>query len=505
MGWRDWLTPVRSGDPGAIGLADAREIDLIDMAHEYEVIEAQDGFVLVSDLPWKPRSNAIELAAPPIEVTSPPETGQLSITGGTATSYYGYGRGEYNADLMGRNMIAMADKMRRSDGTVRSSMRLAKTPVLSGRWFVNPYSTDELDLKTMRFIDWNLFQGMSISWPQVLAESLLMLDFGHYLFEKVVMEDVWHGEEVLRWQKFAPIHPLDVAKWAYDANGGPRGVHLYGDEGDPNHVFIPVDRLAIFTYDREAGNLEGISLLRSAYKHWFFKENLYKIDAIQKERHGIGIPIIKLPPGFSATDKRLAEQLGRNLRTNEKAHVVLPPYWDLMFAKLEGQPVNAMDSIEHHSKMIYGNVLGEFVLMSDSRGDSTIGMDMFNKASRYIAEIVRDVFNKYCIPQMVGWNWETEGFPELRVRRIGDTTDWRTMSFAIRNMIGAGVIRPDDDLEFHIREEMDLPIADPTTVRQIAAPQMPGGAGLPRQAPVDRNRQPNQPGGANAGQDQSGG
>ena len=144
-------------------------------------------------------------------------------------------------------------------------------------------------------------------------------------------------------------------------------------------------------------NVEGMSVLRSAYKHWYYKEQLYKIDAIQKERHGIGVPVVKLPVGFTSSDLATAHNLGRNLRTNERAHIVLPPLWEIMFAKLEGHVVDAIKSIEHHDKQIEKNVLGSFMDGGGSKDDDQI---MFMKATRFIADVVCDVINNYLIPDI---------------------------------------------------------------------------------------------------------
>jgi hypothetical protein len=283
------------------------------------------------------------------------------------------------------------------------------------------------------------------------------------------------------WKKFAARHPLDVDHWDFDQNGGPVAVYFVDPSGgDP--IQIDIWKMAVFTYDKEAGNLEGVSVLRAAYKHWFYKENLYKIDAIQKERHGIGVPYIVLPPNFTPTDKALAMEMGQNLRTNENAFVVVPPGWEIGFLKVEGNLTDAMASADHHDLLIARNILGQFL---NARAGASVDsqQDLFLKATRYIADTLRDIFNKHCIPQLVRWNFgEQEYYPELRVRRIGDTVDWRTISFAMRNFIGAGVVVPDDHLEDWVRDEMDLPKADKATQRVIVAPQVPGQ--LP-QGPVD--------------------
>jgi hypothetical protein len=394
------------------------------------------------------------------------EYGTTGMVSSGSTSFSLYLREDYNPDLQGIKALQTYDKMRKGDGQVRATLRLVKTPVLAARWYVEAGEDTAKGRKMAEFVWDNLTKWMSMSWQQFLLEALLMLDYGNYNFEKVFDFREWGGKQMVYWRKFAPRHPGDVVEWEYDKEGGPNGVHLYAEEGQPEHRFIEMKKLAAFTFDKEAGDMRGVSVLRPVYKHWYFKEQLYKIDAIQKERHGIGIPIIELPPNFTAEDKGLADELGRNLRTNEKAHVVQPPNWKITFAKLEGNLVDCMTSIEHHDMQIARNILGQFI-----NADRQVQQEIFLKATRFIAEIVRDVINKYCIPQLVRYNWgEREAYPELKVRRIGDTVDWRTISFAMRNFVGAGILTPDEEMEKWIRNEMDLPAMDTDTARIIIQP-----------------------------------
>lgn len=386
-------------------------------------------------------------------------------------------RTEYNSKLRGARGLAEFDKMRRSDGQVRATLRLAKTPVLAARWYLEPASNSRQDQKIAEFVTCCFMQYTTSSWHQTLSEILLSLDFGHYMLEKVF---TFRDNKII-WKKLAPRHPMDILEWHFDAHGGPKSCEFYTtDPSSP--IDIPIKKLLVFSHDMEAGNIEGISILRSAYKHWYYKDNFYKIDAIQKERHGVGVPIIKLPPNFSEPDKNIAEEMGRNLRTNEKAHVVLPPMWDLLMLKMEGQPVDSLPSINHHDMMIARNILGQFLNVAD--GGNKDDQDMFLKATRHIADQVRDIFNKHAIPELVDYNWKNvDEYPELRVRRIGETTDWRTISFAIRNFVGAQVLVPDERLETWIRDEMDLPKSEPATKREPPTPQAPGGGGKPPAPP----------------------
>lgn len=482
------------------------------------------------------------------------------VAQGTALREFGYTapspftswtRRDDNTKLAEQRGIRVYYNMRRQDGAVRASMRLLKTPVQGAHWFVEPYTEDDntpaskQDINIANFVADNIFERLNVPWATLLSDILLMADYGYMAFEKVYMGEDPDGK--LRLQKIAPRHPLDIQEWEYDFNGGPNGCVMYSNPySGPSPAsqgtgmealterFIPIKKMVIFSHEPEAGDITGISVLRSAYKHWYYKDTLYKIDAIQKERHGIGIPVIKLPPGFSKDDQVLADNLGRNLRTNERAHVTLPPLWDLVFAKLEGQPVDCMKSIEHHDMRIKSNVLGSFMDATTGTQDSNV--DIFLKSTRYLADYVCDVFNKYVIKQLVDLNFVLgvkRGYPRLRARRIGEWEDIRTLSFAIRNLVSIDAIRPDDNMEAQLRREMDLPAADPKTARtpiqvrpavaaspstgtkgdsaQPLMPDQPGQTqlkqnmnankvGAPRQTPSALNK----PGG-NAGRDASGG
>lgn len=510
MGVWDWLTGGTESNPKSLS-SDVGTLTLSRVLDENDIVMVEDDpdvgpFVVVTP----------KVMADPLGKSQ--STAPIGVELGTSSPspYTASVRREYNRDMVGERGLKNCDRMRRSDGTVRGTLRLVKTPVLSARWFVEAGGESKADQTAADFVWRNLTREMTISWPQVLTESLLMCDFGYYMFEKVWENRVVDGKLRTVLKKLAPRHPMDVKEWHFDRNGGPAGATFYSPTGKPEDEYtIPIDKLLVFTFDREAGNIEGISLLRSAYKHWYYKEQLYKIDAIQKERHGIGIPVIKLPLNFSEADKQAADELGRNLRTNEQAHVVLPPNWDLLFAKIEGQPVDCMKSIDHHDKQIEKNILAAF-LEGNAKDEDQV---MFLKATRFIADIVTDVINLHLIPQMTDYNFSRAERPILRARRIGEQADWRTVSFAIRNLVGAGIIRPDDPLEERLREEMDLPKADPDTLREVKTPQAgpqanrqttgqgqpkpPSApeAGPPRQTPVQNPAPPR----GNAGRDASGG
>ena len=422
-----------------------------------------------------------------------PELGEL----GTASpGFLGDVTKEYNIELRGSNGLDKYQKMRFGDGVVAGTLLLIKTSVNAGRWFIKPVGNKPIDVKRADFVWKCLTEYMSITWTQVKLEAMLCCEFGYAMFEKVWETRVINGKEQTVLKKLAPRSPLDVKEWKYDENGGPKSVILYQRDGANKYavkeVEIPISKLIVFTYNKEFNSITGRSVLRPMYKHWYFKDQLYKIDAIQKERHGIGVPIVKLPVNFTDADKIAAETLGRNLRTNERAHITLPFGWEVTFAELKGQPVDALKSIELHDKAIRESILAGFI--GSDQVTKEEDMSLFLKATRFLADSICDAFNLYLIPELIRYNYGSGvDAPKLTVRQIGEQADLRTLSFALRNVIGAGIVRPDDRLEEYVREIMDLPPADLTTVRVVKAPQaaqQPQGP-LPNATPGGQNAQGN--------------
>ena len=477
------------------------EITFTELNERYNVVDisTQSGVIFATDRQETTRQAVRELAEASEEDAIDAKRATTEVGGSGETLYRRTMHSDYNPELSGRRGIEKYREMK-NDSVVRTTLKLHKTPVLAARWFVQPASQEPEDQVKSKFVWDNLTQWMSMSWPQFLTEALLMCDYGVYTFEKVFAYRDWYNplteqyEEKLIWRKFAPRPPWEIGQFNYDDTGGPESIELETD-GDP--VELEIAKALVFSYEKEAGDLWGQSVLRSAYKHWFYKEQLYKIDAIQKERHGIGIPIIKLPPNFTDNDKRAAETIGQNLRTNERAHVVLPPQWEVMFLKLEGQRVDALESAQHHAEKLYENILANFMVTNGDTGAITALETVHTKSARFTAEIIRDVINHYAIPQLMRFNWPEEempnGYPQLRVRRLGDERDWRTISFAIRNFIGSKAMMVDDPLRNWIREEMDLPIEDPETAFYV------GGTGYNDNGGEEEDEDGNQPSTARVG------
>jgi hypothetical protein len=358
-----------------------------------------------------------------------------------------------------------------NDSTVDVSMRVQKTPILGAEFYVDPYDDQPINQEIGEFVAANLFEGMSAPFLNSLEDILHFFEDGYSILEKVFELREWtpkgkgrNTKQYTMLRKLGVRHPSTISLITYDDNGGPTMVTQQAIQGDftIKEVELDIGKIVVFTFSRRGGDLTGKSLLRTAYAHWYYKTHFYKIDAIQKERHSLGIPRGKLGAAATTDDKSALRTLLRNLRTNEESFIIETPNVDVDFAEVHGNLVNALESAGHHNTMILLNVMAEFMALglqgsSGSRATGGVQQDIFMKALRYIANYVADVINMYLIPELVVWNYPTKSFPQLKVRNIGETRDLQMLGAALANLLAQSGITMDLATENWIRQVFDMP------------------------------------------------
>lgn len=356
-----------------------------------------------------------------------------------------------------------------NDASVDVSARAIKTPVLGAEFFMEPYSSDPADVLTSEFVWDNLAGGMSAPLINTLEDILRFFEDGYSSLEKVYEERSWSpsasgaNSKMYTMLKKLGVRPEStISEITNDDNGGVTGLKQQAIRADKHveEVIIPITKLLIFTFNRRGGDIRGKSILRTAYPHWYYKNHLYKIDAIQKERHGIGVPRGKLLPGFNNNDKDIMRNILRNIRTNEESFVLQTPNVEVDFMELSGNPVNVMESIDHHNMMIMLNVMAQFLVAanaSGARANAATQVDMFMKALRYVANYIADVINMYLIPELVIYNFPTTNFPKLRVKNLGETKDLQMLAAAFGNLLSQDGITRTLATENFFRRVFDMP------------------------------------------------
>lgn len=389
---------------------------------------------------------------------------------------------DYNPDLTGWKRIEIYDQMRKGDATVRLGLAAIKTPLVSAGWYIKPGKDGNEDDQYVKFIDEELFHNPNFSFTQFLRQALMMCDYGSAFFEKVWRKRV---DGKTGWKKFAQRLPKTI--WRYTLQDGiTPGITQVLPTGGGN-IEIPQWKLLSFINELEGSNYEGISLLRAAYKHWYYKETYYKIDAIASERQGMGVPIINVPPQANPKDKAKAKEVARNMRVNERAYIDLPIGFSISYLDTHAKELKEVkEMVMHHDRQILKAFLAHFLDMGSgaSKGTASLSDDqseLFLVSLKYIAKLFSEQMN-FAIKELIDMNFtglKPTEYPTLEVGGIGQV-DFALLAQSMQQFVAAGIIIPDMQLEKYIRQTMDLPEAmeadktDPEdqTKRKVGFPPM---------------------------------
>lgn len=385
---------------------------------------------------------------------------------------------EYIPQLQGIQGIKIFDEMRKSDGTVRAALVACALPVMRAEWFIKPAGDTPEAEAQKDFIEKALFEWLDISFDEFLRQALLMLDFGVMPFEKVYgvrkeaakdaipAKDGAEGKPAIpekEWitlTKLAPRLPKSILQWELED----RTFGIQQIRQDGILAQIPGSKMVIFINQREGDNWWGTSLCRAAYKHWYYKNNFYKIDAIAYERHGVGVPYAMMPPGYTTSDEAKAANTLQNLRANEKAYAIIPDGYDIGFLDMSGGTLrDPQTSIEHHNKEILQSVLAQFLELgatkaaSGSRALSTDHSDLFLKSVEAVANNLAATINRQLIPELIDFNFSgTTEYPVIDFAGIVKV-DPQAFGTAFAALVTAGAITPTDDDQQYVRGIMGLP------------------------------------------------
>jgi hypothetical protein len=428
----------------------------------------------------------------------------FGVPGTPITSGFLLDLGEYNAELMGRNAIPTYEKMRRTDAQVRATLWACKLPILSAKWEIMPASletrksklenrssdvpvssfqfpvsntgagkpTDAKAKEAAEFVRENLFGGLetrtgngawaSQNWQSVIANALLMLDFGC-----AVHEDVWTVDgDVIRLRSLPSRLPLTFYRWHTEPDGETLvALEQYGYRRQEFlNVLLPAGKMARFTYQQEGANFWGIALQRAMYPHWFIKTSLYRLEGITNERNSLGIPVFRLAPGFSSEDKQAAYNYVTRLASHEATGMVEPPgdaTTGFRIVGYQGQLRDLLPSIQHHNEMIARAALNTFMDLGQSaHGSRALGAtatDFFMLGLQSIADQIAADITSSTIRRLVRLNFGDDApCPKLVAGNV-QARSFADMTQELVSLAEQGLIVSERNIRAHIREKLALP------------------------------------------------
>jgi len=381
---------------------------------------------------------------------------EVGIAGNTG--HWGYAdTGEYLAKLDGAAGRIVFDKMRRNDHQVKSVLSAITLPIRQADYYMEPGSEEEEDVKIAKILEKALLEGMTITWDDTVRHALLMLPFGFSALEKVYE----YRDGLILPRKLDPRLPQSVIKWKYDEENR-RLTHMVQQNTDWNEIEIPIEKLLIFTTEKEGDNWEGIPILRSAYKGWYVKDTLEKINAIAHDRWGVGIPEMTVPKGVvrGSTQWNEVDKLLQDVHANEKGYILKNEgYVFEVRGGKTGEGTDVLSSIKYYDEAIAKAMLALHINLGTAKtGNRALGQtffDAFLMATQAWADYIAEVINRFCVRELVDLNWSVESYPKFKVKRI------QSLALeAIGYLVQTGALKWSEVLENDLRKMLRMPERD---------------------------------------------
>jgi hypothetical protein len=390
--------------------------------------------------------------------------------------------------------IAVYDRMRHTETQIGAVLRAINLPILANRHFLN---TEDVDPKVARFIETELGmhedqqgrarrrrQGIVLS--EHLREALLSLPLGFMPFEQVYeigppsAEQAGQGlpEQVAHLRKLAPRLPRTISEIrvqrdgglagilqsgvGWDTTGHGSGVQIIGGVGGPNpnsadEVFIPADRLVMYSFEKEGADWTGNSLLRTAYKNWLLKDHLIRIDAQAGERNGMGVPVVFYTDQGTRSE---ALEIAQGFRAGAYAGAAIPDgKYKLELVAPSGTIKDLIPSVKYHDEAMGRSALAMFLNLGHDNGARALGdtfVDYFVMSLRSVDDWLCGIVTEQIIRDLVELNFgPDEAYPVLEGEKI--SAESTPTSKALKELSDAGLLTPDPELEAEIRRRHSLP------------------------------------------------
>lgn len=389
-------------------------------------------------------------------------------------------------DLRFPYSIQTFDRMR-SDPIISGTLFVIKQFIRKVDWDIKPKgglnASDEAKEKA-DIVRQALFEDMDRSFDQVISDICSFVDNGFSFFEPVYRVQ----DGMILWKDIPARHATSIKGFKFDNRGNLKAIEQYQISTDNVISYsgttkeIPIERLLHFRTDSEKNNPLGRSVLKNAYKSWYFKTKLEEHEAIGVEREMNGLPYITCPiEYFNATAEEDPDRyqifqelvrLGSNARNNEQACVVLPSdvYEEngksmFSFDLVSSNGTRSLDTskiIERYDYRIAQSLISDFMLMgSTSTGSFALSdnkLGSFVRSLEAYLEVIAEQFNRKAIRRVYEMNgWPTDQLCSLTHEPIGKASIEELGKY-LDNI--KHLITPDEALENALRKRADLPERD---------------------------------------------
>lgn len=416
---------------------------------------------------------------------------QLGVSG--LRRYGPYVYEEFLPELRWPRAGKIYQEMSDNDAVIGAILYMAEMLIRGVEWHAEPASNSEADRQAAEFLA-SCMNDMDSSWASVISEVLSMLTYG-FSFHEIVYKVRRGPDETnpkfhskysdgrIGWRRMPIRAQTSLAEWEFDEEGD---VTAFIQQCEPTfaRVRIPMTKGLLFRTRVSKDNPEGKSLLRNAYRSWFFKKHFEEIEGIGIERDLAGFPVLTAPEQldlWNEDDPNMvklranAEELVASIRRDSEEGVLLPFGWKLeLLTSGSSRQIDINNTIERLDSRIALSLLSDIVLLGAGRTGSFALADtkksLLSSALQSQLSNIADVFNTQAVPALFKMN-NFEGLtalPKIVPTRIQEPSI-SEVALLLRAM-GLN-IAGDIKLQNHLRQLLCAPDLSDTEHKDIYAIQ----------------------------------
>ena len=394
---------------------------------------------------------------------------------------------EFLHELRGNKGVQAYTEMADNDATVGAIIFAIEMLMRNCEFHVEPAGKSAKDKEAAEFVE-SCMNDMERTWADTLSEILSFLTYGWSYHEIVYKRRVGkttspitnskYADGLIGWRKL-PIRAQDTLYgWEYKDDSDDLIGMTQAPPPSYTHFTIPIEKALHFRTRSRKDNPEGRSILRTASRAYYFKKRLEEIEGYGMERDLAGFPVLYAPAetdvwGEDPESQQAlyrAETIVSSIRRDAREGLVLPGGADGQGWKLEllasgsKRQFDTNAIIDRYDKRIATSVLADFVMLGQQQVGSFALADskthIFALAIGTYLDVICEVFNNQGIPRLIDLNGDHfKGITDYPKMVHGDIEDKDLTQFAafIKEMVGTGIIVPDEALEEEVRRVGGLP------------------------------------------------
>jgi hypothetical protein len=389
-------------------------------------------------------------------------------------------------ELSGDKWRRAVREMMTNDSVINASLFAIEMLARQVSWDLVPADESNEAKKEAEFFRQCLFEDMSNTWQETLSEILSFLPWGWAYFEECYKRRSGESRDKTKNSRFTDgrigLRKLAIRaqeslyEWQFDDFNE---VSAMVQQPAPDYILrtIPIEKALLFRTSAHKGNPEGRSILRGAYRAWYFKNHIENMEGIGIERDFTGVPSAGLPPEYfaaNASPDQIAMRNGvaetlKNLKLNEQQFVLYPlayndkdhPLFKMDLMSSPGQrqfDTNTIIARWNHQILI--TTLTDFLLLGSQKvGSYSLSTDkteLFGTALGAWLDTICDTINHTAIPRLGILN----AIPQALLPKLAHGSTMKINLKALGeylNKLGAARVSFDDEEKAYLKRQANIP------------------------------------------------